>query len=247
MTSLTYSDAPFAVRADLAAAHARAWGRLGGPGAWLDGATRVAVAAEARHAPGCRLCVERKAAVSPFAVDGAHDALGALPPAWIDVVHRIVSDPGRLTRGWYERSVGEGRGIAEGEYVELVSVLAHVTAIDTFARGLGVPLRPLPAPQPGAPSGYRPSEARRHEAWVPHIAADEYGPNEADFLSSAPANIRLALTLAPDEARSFFDLVANQYIPGPAMRDFEREYRAITHAQIELVAGRVSALNRCTY
>jgi hypothetical protein len=30
------------------------------------------------------------------------------------------------------------------------------------------------------------------------------------------------------------------------MRDFSREYRAISHAQIEL-AARVSALNRCLY
>jgi len=51
----------------------------------------------------------------------------------------------------------------------------------------------------------------------------------------------------PDEARSFFDIVAHQYLPGPAMRDFEKEYRAISHAQIELLAGRISAINQCTY
>ena len=31
------------------------------------------------------------------------------------------------------------------------------------------------------------------------------------------------------------------------MRDFGREYRAITHAQIELLAGRISAINQCVY
>ncbi len=31
------------------------------------------------------------------------------------------------------------------------------------------------------------------------------------------------------------------------MRDFATEYRAISHAQIELVAGRVSSLNGCVY
>jgi hypothetical protein len=36
--------------------------------------------------------------------------------------------------------------------------------------------------------------------------------------------------LGPDEARSFFDLVGHRYLPGPAMRDFDYEYRAITHA-----------------
>jgi len=31
------------------------------------------------------------------------------------------------------------------------------------------------------------------------------------------------------------------------MRDFGCEYRAITHAQIELLAGRISAINQCVY
>jgi hypothetical protein len=55
------------------------------------------------------------------------------------------------------------------------------------------------------------------------------------------------MSLVPEEAHGFFDLVEAQYIPGPAMRDFTREYRAISHPQIELLAGRVSAINRCEY
>ena len=61
------------------------------------------------------------------------------------------------------------------------------------------------------------------------------------------ANIRKAMSLVPEEVHSFFDLVAHQYLPGTAMRDFSREYRAISHAQIELLAARVSPLNRCFY
>ena len=56
-----------------------------------------------------------------------------------------------------------------------------------------------------------------------------------------------ALTLVPDEARSFFDVVSAQYLAGPQMTDFGNEFRAITHLQIELLAARVSALNQCTY
>jgi len=51
----------------------------------------------------------------------------------------------------------------------------------------------------------------------------------------------------PDEVRRFFDLVSHQYMPPLAMRDFSREYRAISHSQIELLAARVSALNQCLY
>src|SRR6266851_4500944 len=243
MAMLSYDGAPFAVRVELEAAHQRVWDRLERAGTWLDGPTRILVAAETRHAAG--LCARRKAALSPYMVEGTHDDRGELPGNWIEMIHRIVADPGRLTHAWYRRMLASG--IADAEYVEIVSVIAHVTAIDTFARGLDIQAQPLPIPLPGAPSRYRPAEARQNEAWAPNIAWDEHGPNEADYFASPPANIRRALTLVPDEARSFFDLVEHQYLPGPAMRDFSREYRAITHAQIELPAGRISAINQCVY
>ena len=233
------------VRSDRVAAHQRARAWLARSGAWLDASQRLAVAAEVRQVRGCQLCAARKAAVSPFAIDGVHDGCGPLPATWTDIVHRIVSDPGRLTRGWYERTVAHA--ITDREYVEVAGVIATITAVDTFARGLGATPWSLPEPVAGAPSRHRPKEARHHQAWVPHILAGEQGLDEADFFQGQPANIRMALTLVPDEARGFFDLVAHQYIPGPAMNDFGHEYRAITHAQIELLAGRVSAINQCTY
>lgn len=245
MKIFSYDAVPFKVREDLAAAHRRTWERLARPGTWLDAKTRVRVAEETRHAPGCALCRQRREALSPFSIEGKHDSLGRLPETWVEVVHRIVSDSGRLTRSWYERMLATG--ISDAEYVEVVSIIAHVTAIDTFARGLGLAKQPLPAPQKGMPSRYRPAEARQHDAWAPNIAWDEHGPNEADFFVGTPSNIRRALTLVPDEARSFFDLSAHQYLSGSASRDYSREYRAITHAQIELLAARVSALNQCTY
>ena len=233
------------VRDDLAAAHQRAWDRLASPGTWIAAAVRVDVAAETRHAASCGLCRRRKASLTPYGVEGRHDSLGKLPENWVEVIHRIASDPGRLTRSWFRRMLASG--IADGQYVEIVSVLAHVTAIDTFARGLGLPQQKLPQPKAGDPTRYRPAEARPHDHWVPTIAWDEHGPNEADYFVGPPANIRIALTLVPDEARSFFDLCNSQYLPGPAMSDFGREYRAISHAQIELLAGRISAINQCTY
>jgi hypothetical protein len=245
MAAVSYDGAPHFVRRDLADSHLRAWDRLASPGTWLDGATRIAVAAAAREARTCRLCQQRKLSISPISRGGHHDNASGLPPGWVDIAHRIAIDPGRLTRGWFDSAVGEH--VEDGVYVELVSIVAHVTAIDTFARGIGSDVWPLPTAQSGSPTLYRPREARLHDAWVPTIAWHERGPREADYFHGLPANIKMALTLVPDEARSFFDLVAHQYLPGPAMRDFAHEYRAITHAQIELIAGRVSALNQCTY
>jgi hypothetical protein len=138
-------------------------------------------------------------------------------------------------------------GISEEEYVELLGLVAHVTVLDTFARGVGMAPQALPEPRPGVPTRYRPAQARRNEHWVPTIAFEDHGPNEADMFPVKPANIRLAMTLVPAEARSFFDLSANQYLAGPKMFDFGHEFRAITHRQIELLAGRISAINQCLY
>jgi len=245
MTDLSYASSPYAIRDDLAAAHERVWNRLAGPGTWLDGATRLRIAAETRHARGCSLCARQKDALSPFAVDGQHDTLGELSDRRVELIHRVVADPGRLTRSWSERL--RAGGMDDTDYVEIISIIAHVTAIDIFARALGLAEQPLPEPRPGAPSRYRPAEARQGEAWLPNIAWDEAGPNEKDFCHGRESSIRRALTLVPDEARSFFDLGAHQYLPGDAMREFSRKIRAITRAQIELLAGRVSAINQCTY
>src|SRR5260370_33827456 len=93
----------------------------------------------ARHphagcAAGARsLCRRRKEAVSPAAIEGTHDSLGELSEVVVEVVHRVRTDPGRLSERWY-RGVIAG-GLSEEQYVETVSVIAHVVAIDTMARG----------------------------------------------------------------------------------------------------------------
>ena len=242
-----YPSSPLPIRADLAAAHARAWARIARPGTWWDGAARVAIAAEARQAPVCALCRRRKEALSPLAVEGAHDSLGQLPEPAVEVVHRVRTDPGRLGESWYRGVIA--RGLSEEQYVEIVSVIAHVVAIDTMAHGLGLDPLLLSDPELGAPTRRRPAGARPGGAWVPWLEPNDATAAEAGIYPSdrPPANIMKAMSLVPDEVRSFFDLVSRQYLPGEVMRDFAHEYRAINHAQIELLAARVSALNRCLY
>jgi hypothetical protein len=243
-----YEDSSWPVRDDLAQAHARAWERIAAPGVWLTGAERVAIAAEARHArAGCRLCRARKEALSPLAVEGAHDAAVDLAPAMLEAIHRIVTDPGRLTRSWQQGVLAAG--LAETAYVELLSVVAQLTAVDTFAAGLGLPLRSLPEPLPGAPSRRRPAGAKPGLAWVATLAPEDAEGEDRTLYpaTGSPANIRRAMSLVPEAVRGFFDLVKVQYLPPAAMLDFGHEHRAITHAQIELLAGRVSAINQCVY
>jgi hypothetical protein len=242
-----YIVATVKIRDDLAAAQARAWERIGRPGTWWDGAQRVAIAAETRHAPSCALCRRRQEALSPAATEGKHDTLGELPETVVEVVHRVRTDPGRLSTRWFRDAIAAGLG--EEQYVETVSIVAHVVAIDTMARGLGYDPLPLPQPQSGRPSRYRPAGAKPGGAWIPWIEPADLTEREAGIYPSGrpAANIMKAMSLVPDEVSSFFDLVYHQYQGPLEMRDFSREYRAISHAQIELLAARVSALNQCLY
>ncbi len=247
ISEISYRGLPWPVRDDIAAAQRRAWERLSRPGTWLTGAERIAVAAEARNAHACALCRERKEALSPYAVAGSHDHLGGLPELDVEQIHRICTDPGRLSRAWY-RGLREG-GMVEERYVETVGVIATVVAIDSFTKGLGLDSWPLPAARPGEPSRRRPA-ARRQMAWVSTLSpADALGTADEDIYGGAleVGNVVQAMSLVPAEVKGFFDICAQQYLTGAQMGDFENEFRAISHAQIELVAGRVSALNQCFY
>ena len=177
--SLDYDAAPVPVRDDLAAAHRRAWLRLAAPGAWWTGAERVAIAREVRAAAGCALCAARKQALSPNAVAAMHAAVPPLSAGAVEAIHRITTDPGRLSRRWRDQL--REAGLADGPYVELIGVVGTVFSVDSFCRALGVPLHALPAAAPGAPSRYRPPQARDDGAWVPMIPSFATTGAEADL------------------------------------------------------------------
>jgi hypothetical protein len=251
MDPLEYEDASVPVREDLRAAHRFILDHIRAPGTWWTGAERVAIAAAARAATGCALCRARKAALSPAAVAGRHDAVdlpgaAALPEPVVDTVHRIRTDPARLSREWFEGVIAGGLEVTR--YVELVGVTTLLAGVDSFARALGVEPPPLPAPLPGAPSRHRPAGARPGEAWVPMIApADATGP-EADLYDAADfvPNIVRALSLVPDAVRALRRSSDAHYMPFPQIPD-PTVRRDLDRAQMELVAARVSALNECFY
>ena len=234
------------VRPELARECARAWERLAAPGTWWTGEERLAIAAESRHAPSCALCRRRKEALSPYALDGVHDTLGALSPAMAEIVHRLTTDAGRLTRKWLASMLEAG--VSEEQYIEAVGVIACIVALDTFDRSIGLAQRALPAAQPGAPTRRRPAGARRDIAWVSTVEPERLLPGDPNpYAVHGNKNIHRALSLVPQEVFNFFDLDVELYLKDYEIRDFTREFRALTHVQIELLAGRVSALNGCYY
>jgi len=240
------------IRADMADAQRLAWEQLAQPGSWWDGAGRVAIAAEARHARSCDLCAARRAALSPAMVAGRHDSLGALAPAEVEAVHRIVTDSGRLGETWYRGLLREG--LTEERYVELVSVVAVTTAIDTFRFAAGLDPWDLPQPVPGQPTRRRPSGAKPGLAWMATLAPEDRTTGDPDLYRDLPgprarpgANIQRALSLVPDAMMHWWDMFEPMYMTSAQMRDFAREPRAVSHAQMEMLAARVAALNRCEY
>src|SRR5215813_8542145 len=101
----TFDYGPFEVREDIRAAQRGLWDHIAGPGTWWTGAQRVAIAREARQADTCRHCAARKAALSPVAVRGEHQHCGLLPLDLIDVIHRVRTDPARLSRSLFDAAI----------------------------------------------------------------------------------------------------------------------------------------------
>lgn len=244
--AISYASAAVAVRADLAAAHTRAWERLAKPGSWWTGAERVAIARETRAAAGCALCRARKEALSPSAVPGVHESAPPLSATAVEAAHRIAADPGRLARRW--RDELRDAGLDDGAYVELIGVVVTVFSIDAFCRALGVPLHPLPTPIAGEPTRYRPAQARDDGAWVPMIPAFGATGAESDlWRRGMTGNVIRALSLVPDEVRTLEDLSAAHYLQDVQVADPRAHMEHLSRPQMELLAARVSALRECFY
>jgi hypothetical protein len=206
------------------------------------------MADEVRRAGTCELCRSRKESLSPYNVSGDHDHGGLLPEDLVEAVHRVASDPGRLKKSWYEGLLENG--LTDAKYVEIVSIVAVVVAVDEFHHALGLALEPLPDPVPGEPSHYRPTGARAAGAWVPMVLADGAVGNEADIYGGNQriVNVVSALSLIPDAIQMAGKILNAYYIAGDEMPNLSKNGgRALQRSQMEYIAARVSSFNDCFY
>ena len=242
-----YQDIDYPIREDLCRAYREAWDRLARPGNWWSGAERIAIAAESRNALDCSLCRQRKDPILTYPVEGEHHHLNQLPYVVVDVIHRMISDQESVTRKWINGILASG--LSDGQYVELLGIVVMVFSIDEFNRAVGAALEPLPEPKPGEPDNYRPSNLESETGFVPMIPADGNTGEEADlWRQGRTGNVIRAMSLVPDAVRDLMLLSDVQYINHGEMMAFRPEAgRAIDRLQIELVAGRVSAMNECFY
>jgi hypothetical protein len=246
MQSRSFEKSGLPIRPDLVEAHERAWAAIAAPGTWLTGEERLAVAAEIRKAHPCAYCARIKAALSPYAVGGEHDSLGKLVAAHVELIHRVVNDPGRLTERWSESVLA--KGLEEGPYVETVGLIAMVMIMDTVQRALGLPRRALPAAKEGAPTRYRPPGAKKKAAWLPLVEPEDAVESDGPMYPSPKAGyIYRGLSLVPQAVRDYWTLANCHYLPGEVIYQFDKSIRAIERPQVEILAARVSALHQCAY
>ena len=242
-----YDNASITVRQDVQQAHERAWQRIASAGTWLDAEKRLEIARETRQARGCRFCASRKKALSPYAQTGPHEQISNLTPTEADIVHRVVTDSGRITSSWVSNLQTEG--IEDACYVEILSMVTQVLVVDDFCLALGISPQPLPEPTGGTPTRARPSSAIREGAFVPWIPASEVGDDSKLFGVGLVPNMHRAMSLVPDAVRAAQDLMTAHYIPYervPLYADSDHD-RALSKSQMELLAARVSFLNDCFY
>ncbi|MDH5291930.1 MAG: hypothetical protein OEY41_18185 [Acidimicrobiia bacterium] len=200
-------------------------------GDWLTGSQRMAVWAEARDATTNPLDRARREAISPAAVDGGHRATAELSAPAVEVVHRVASDPGRLTRAWADGAMAE---LGEETYTELVGVTAMACVLDRFRVAVGQPVRALPAPVAGEPARLRPDDVGDVGAWVAQTA------------HKARANVSRALSLVPRTNHAWRLLVDSHYSRGAEFYRLVWD-RPLSRPQVELVAARTTSLHECFY
>lgn len=232
-----YEGSPVPVREEINSVHREIWDALGRPGTWWTSAQRIGIAREARRA-------RAEHGLAPPLEDPAEPTL---PEAAVETARRIGGEPASLDEGWFGSVVNR---LSDGEYVELAAVVVQTVSVDVFCRGLGIPPHAYPEAGAGEPSCERPATAVEEEAWVPTIPSGAAGGDvgRALYGDANMPNVIRALSLVPSDAALALRQCEAQYLRIPEVLDagFEPN-RGLSRAQIELIAGRVSAINECFY
>ncbi len=201
-------------RADVQAIVAQTVAGLAQPGSFFTGAERVALAETARLALGRGL------------------QLDSIPEPFDEATRLVSADAASI-----RRELVEHWAIADLDrlsYVELVSVVARLSAADAYNYGLGLALIDLPAKASSQPSSVDAHpEAAIHNSWVPTVG------------SASAVN---ALSAVPAEASAVREMHTFLYLPYEHVGDLSKSGSGpLTRPQMELVAARTSYLNECFY
>jgi hypothetical protein len=235
------------VRPDVVNAHAAAWQWIARPGTWMTGAQRCEVVREVRLARQCDLCKQRKNAPLPTLVQGEHNSNDVLTAGQVEAIHKLATDPGRLSKAWLDNLLSAG--LTDGVYVETSGIVSIVMTMDTFTWSLGLEDTPVPEPLSGEPSPYRPPGAKLNDCWIATVSLEDMAASDGSLYGDRASGVHRALSLVPPTKIAVFDLQMAHYISPNAIADTSITSlgRDITRPQIEILASRVSVLNQCLF
>ena len=237
-----YTSSDYPVAAEIETLHAGELASFTQCGTWGSAAQRAAIVATAREA--------RSAAglQNSTGAEGQSDS-DHLPDAAVRLAREVALSSTGIDRNFYNEVQAEG--VTEGAYVEIVGVVSRLVNLDVFARGIGLTPNSIgDVDDSGKPSFERPSEAVDEGFFTASIPSAPAGGALAESLygKNPTGNILRALSLVPDEARRVINLVANQYFPAAKLMDVTASStHALSRAQIEVVATKVSENNQCFY
>ena len=187
------------------------------PGPTLKGSERRSLAETARRAFERRGRTDEERGVEM--VDVEIDPKQRLAARFAADAHTIRADD---VAAWAE----DGNSVAT--YVEILSLVARLSAVDTLHFGLGLDPAPLPEPVSGEPTHDIDPRAEIDGGWVPTVG------------SASPPN---ALSLLPGEHRAMHELHGALYLSVAEMADVDVT-RDLHRTQLELVrAGRRCSTN----
>ncbi len=242
MAMTLYSDAHYPVSPTLETLHGDELQSYARSGTWGTAAQRTAIAATARRAQ-CEQGLQESVGDEKLA------AQATFPDAAIRLARAVAVDSEHIDRKFCQDI--QAQGVSEGAYVEIVALVARLSNLDVFARGLGIPPRKLLEPADATlPSFERPSEAVDEGFFTASVPSAPKGGLLAESLygQSPAGNILRAVSLVPDEARRVMTLVRQQYFSAEHLLNFDAPSdHALSRAQIELIATKVSAHNQCFY
>lgn len=231
-----YAASDYPVSESLEATHDAALASLVDSGSWWSGEDRRAIAE-----------VARSSRAAAGLQSGPVDATGGLATHVVELASKLAVSPRELELADFESFT---KGGSVGEYVETVGVVAVVTNLDIFSRGIGLPPAPLAAGDGRAPTAALPKAAREEGAWVPTVPCGIRGGEEGRSLYGEGMQpfIYRALSIAPKDAATNMALGDAQYLPIDRFAEYAYSHHpALSRPQVELVAGRVSAVNECFY
>ncbi len=202
-------DAALAPDPDRRAAVERALTQIAGPGAVLVASDRLLAADVARRS-------------------WAGEGLSFASP-----LERVASAVATDTEGIDQEFIAdlEVQGMNRLTYLEIAGIVARLSTVDWYARGIGAAPPPLGTPSDEPPTANVAADAAITDSWVP-MTSEASAPRTLDAL--------------PDEGEALRSLLEPTYIPMAKIGDWSAG-DSLTRPQIELVASRTSYLNECFY